>query len=189
MHQKSGSGRKEGRAAEEHVLEEQPLARAWGPCCEPGVHEAKEPCPLASAQSPCAQDPRDPPLAQGPQLGWGEGRKRPPSPTESSPQSGQPCHQEPGESRRVPSSSSQLQVVLFSFIHVFILKLYSLESRFQSSMRCLGVTQSRLTLCDPVACSPPGSSVHGILQAKILGRVPWQRLAAVCLGIFSLYSY
>ena len=25
-----------------------------------------------------------------------------------------------------------------------------------------------LTLCDPVDCSPPGSSVHGILQASIL---------------------
>ncbi|CAI9163930.1 unnamed protein product [Rangifer tarandus platyrhynchus] len=25
-----------------------------------------------------------------------------------------------------------------------------------------------LTLCDPVNCSPPGSSVHGILQARIL---------------------
>ena len=32
---------------------------------------------------------------------------------------------------------------------------------------CL-VTQSCLTLCDPVDCSPPGSSVHGILQARIL---------------------
>ena len=29
-------------------------------------------------------------------------------------------------------------------------------------------TQSCLTLCDPVDCSPPGSSVHGILQARIL---------------------
>ena len=28
--------------------------------------------------------------------------------------------------------------------------------------------QSCLTLCDPLACSPPGSSVHGILQARIL---------------------
>ena len=28
--------------------------------------------------------------------------------------------------------------------------------------------QSGLTLCDPVDCSPPGSSVHGILQARIL---------------------
>ena len=30
------------------------------------------------------------------------------------------------------------------------------------------VAQSCLTLCDPVDCSPPGSSVHGILQARML---------------------
>ena len=30
------------------------------------------------------------------------------------------------------------------------------------------VTQSCLTLFDPVDCSPPGSSVHGILQARML---------------------
>ena len=28
--------------------------------------------------------------------------------------------------------------------------------------------QSRLTLCDPMDCSPPGFSVHGILQARTL---------------------
>ena len=28
--------------------------------------------------------------------------------------------------------------------------------------------QLRLTLCDPTDCSPPDSSVHGILQARIL---------------------
>ena len=33
------------------------------------------------------------------------------------------------------------------------------------------VTQSCLTLCDPTDCSPPDSSVHGILQARILGWV------------------
>ena len=33
------------------------------------------------------------------------------------------------------------------------------------------VTQSCLTLCDPMDCSPPGSSVHGILQARIRGWV------------------
>ena len=27
---------------------------------------------------------------------------------------------------------------------------------------------SRVRLCDPMECSPPGSSVHGILQARIL---------------------
>ena len=30
------------------------------------------------------------------------------------------------------------------------------------------VAQSCPTLCDPTYCSPPGSSVHGILQARIL---------------------
>ena len=30
------------------------------------------------------------------------------------------------------------------------------------------VTQSGPTLYDPMDCSPPGSSVHGILQARIL---------------------
>ena len=30
------------------------------------------------------------------------------------------------------------------------------------------VTQLGLTLCDPMDCSQPGSSVRGILQAKIL---------------------
>ena len=30
------------------------------------------------------------------------------------------------------------------------------------------VIQSCLTLCDPMDCSPPGSSVHGVSQARIL---------------------
>ena len=30
------------------------------------------------------------------------------------------------------------------------------------------VVKSCLTLCNPMDCSPPGSSVHGILQATIL---------------------
>ena len=30
------------------------------------------------------------------------------------------------------------------------------------------VTQSSAALCDPIDYSPPGSSVHGILQARIL---------------------
>ena len=31
---------------------------------------------------------------------------------------------------------------------------------------CFSVAQSHLTLCDPLDCSPPGSSVHGIFQAR-----------------------
>ena len=30
------------------------------------------------------------------------------------------------------------------------------------------VAQLCLTLCNPMDCSPPGSSVHGIFQARIL---------------------
>ena len=33
---------------------------------------------------------------------------------------------------------------------------------------CMLVAQSCLTLCDPMDCHPPGSSIHGLLQARIL---------------------
>ena len=41
----------------------------------------------------------------------------------------------------------------------------------------LSCAPSCLILCDPMDCSPPGSSVHGILQARILelGAVPSPR--------------
>ena len=35
------------------------------------------------------------------------------------------------------------------------------------TLMCL-VAQLCLTLCDPIDCSLPGSSAHGILQARIL---------------------
>ena len=35
------------------------------------------------------------------------------------------------------------------------------------------VAQSCVTLCNPMDCSPPGSSVHGIVQARILEWVPF----------------
>ena len=42
---------------------------------------------------------------------------------------------------------------------------------------CVLVAQSCLTLCDPVDYSPPGSSVHGILQARIMAwvAIPFSR--------------
>ena len=36
---------------------------------------------------------------------------------------------------------------------------------------CAKLLQSYLTLCDPMDCNLPKSSVHGTLQARILGRV------------------
>ena len=44
---------------------------------------------------------------------------------------------------------------------------WATEQHFSMKVKVL-VTQSRLTLCGPMDYSPPGSSVHGILQARIL---------------------
>ena len=43
------------------------------------------------------------------------------------------------------------------------------------------ITESCPTLCDPMDCSPPGSSVHGILQARIL---EWAVLHFLLQAIF-----
>ena len=43
-----------------------------------------------------------------------------------------------------------------------------LVSQFHLSERMCVPAQSYPTFCDPIDCSPPGSSVHGILQARIL---------------------
>ena len=40
-----------------------------------------------------------------------------------------------------------------------------------TSLCCYSVAKSCLTLCDPMDCSPPSSSVHRILPARILERV------------------
>ena len=39
---------------------------------------------------------------------------------------------------------------------------------WQTTARVCLVAQLCLTLCDPEDCSPPGSSVYGILQARVL---------------------
>ncbi|KAI4548518.1 hypothetical protein MG293_000848 [Ovis ammon polii] len=46
----------------------------------------------------------------------------------------------------------------------FIYEVMKTSIAFESESE---VTQYR-TLCDPVDCSPPGSCVHGILQARVL---------------------
>ena len=52
----------------------------------------------------------------------------------------------------------------------------------------LKITQLCLTICNPMDCSPPDSSVHGILQARILEwvAIPFSR---ICLYIFSKYLF
>ena len=41
-------------------------------------------------------------------------------------------------------------------------------AQFQSLRMCVQLLQSCLTLCNPMDCSPPGASVRGILQARIV---------------------
>ena len=50
---------------------------------------------------------------------------------------------------------------------------------------CLLVAQSCLTLCNPMDCTPPSSSVHGILQARILEWVAMPSLDLLDSGIKS----
>ena len=76
--------------------------------------------------------------------------------------------------------------------HVYEDKLLSLQERANQIFRCLSLSLAILwfhwrnqhtyvcakllrlysTLCNPMDCSPPGSSFHGILQASILEWLP-----------------
>ena len=52
------------------------------------------------------------------------------------------------------------------------------------------VTQSCPTLRDPMDCSPPGSSVHGIFQARVLewGAIAFSDLERLLLLLLLLLS-
>ena len=54
-------------------------------------------------------------------------------------------------------------------------------SHYGEQYVCVLVTQLCLTLCNPMDCSPPGSSVHGIFQARILEWVAMCSLA-ICMS-------
>ena len=64
----------------------------------------------------------------------------------------------------------------FPYNWLFVLLLLHLKSSLFLSFAILimpfkfwsEIAQSCLTLCDPMDCSLPGSSIHGILQARIL---------------------
>ena len=53
-------------------------------------------------------------------------------------------------------------LLLLDVSEIFVFVLYQLMCVCAKSL------QLCLTLCDPMDCSVPGSSVHGILQARIL---------------------
>ena len=65
---------------------------------------------------------------------------------------------------------------------------------------CMLVAQSCPTLCDPMDCSPPGSSVCGILQARILEWIAmpsskgssqprdWTQVSHIAGGLFTIWA-
>ena len=63
--------------------------------------------------------------------------------------------------------SNMHKTVLNSILFYHCLFLHQHHAVLKTMCVC-EVAQSCLTLCDPVDCSPPGSSIHGILQARIL---------------------
>ena len=52
--------------------------------------------------------------------------------------------------------------------NTFKAQVKCLPGSLYSTLCCAKSLQSCLTLCDSMDCSPPGSSLHGILQARIL---------------------
>ena len=75
----------------------------------------------------------------------------------------------PGSRRRRSYSRSRSHSRYCWCLQVLELAINSLMN-----MCCL-VAKSCPTLCDPMECSPPGSSVHGISQARI-----WEWVATSC---------
>ena len=69
----------------------------------------------------------------------------------------------------------------------------------RNSMHAFSVAQLCTTLCDPIDCSLPGFSIHGIFQARMLEWVaisssrgsswPWDRTRVSCIGRQILYHW
>ena len=86
---------------------------------------------------------------------------------------------------------------LYYLILIFIFHNWLFASCFVGC--CCLVTKSCLTLCDPIDCSPPGSTVHGIFQARILQWVaisfsrgssrPRDPTYMSCIGMWILYHW
>ena len=79
----------------------------------------------------------------------------------------------PGEGKSYPLQYSGLENSVDCIVHGVTKRQTQLSDfHFQDSLSKANseseVAQSCPTLCDPVDCSLPGSSVHGILQARVL---------------------
>ena len=62
-----------------------------------------------------------------------------------------------------------LPLCMVSFSILFVLEPRHIWKDNMKEVKSASVSRSScLALCDPMNCSPPDSSVHGILQARIL---------------------
>ena len=73
---------------------------------------------------------------------------------------------------KVSWSSSAQEMCFFFPTYFFNYSFTSVWTRAYLFYVCVLVPQPCLTLCDLMDCSPPGSSVHGISQARILDGLP-----------------
>ena len=93
-----------------------------------------------------------------------------------------------------------LEIVMLREVKSDIERQVSYDIAYMQSLKkkgCCWVAKSLLTLCAPMDCSPPGSSVHGISQARILEWVvtsfsrgssqPRDRTCISCIGRWILY--
>ena len=70
-------------------------------------------------------------------------------------------------------------------IHLFTIWFKECFKPTVQTCRHMKLLQSCLTLCNPTNCSPPGFSVHGILQARVLEwiAIPFSREIFLTLGL------
>ena len=74
--------------------------------------------------------------------------------------------------------------------NIFFKQFLFFSVSYHGTVLCLA-TQTCLTLCDPMDCSLPGSSVHGILQARILewAAMPFSRVLCYIFSSIHLPSF
>ena len=88
----------------------------------------------------------------------------------------------------------------FRNVHACFYPIFDLSHRHQVISLCMLVAQSCPTLCNLMDCSPPGSSVHGILQARILEWIAilssrgfswprdWTLVSCIAVRFFTLWA-
>ena len=78
---------------------------------------------------------------------------------------------------KIPYLVKVLTVWISYFSFFFFFLHPSLEYMFYILLQVVLITRLCPTFCNPVDCSPPGSSVHGILQARMLkwAAIPFSR--------------